>query len=73
MKIVIDDKIPYIRGVFEPVAEVNYQSGAKIDSSLVKNADALVIRTRTKCNRQLLNHSRVRFIATATIGHDCQD
>lgn len=36
----------------------------------VRNADALFIRTRTKCNAALLDGSRVQFIATATIGTD---
>ena len=70
MKIVVDNKIPYIRGVFEPVARVCYCSGAEITPGLVKDADALVIRTRTKCDKALLHGSAVRFIATASIGHD---
>ena len=36
----------------------------------VRDADALVIRTRTRCNRELLEGSKVKFIATATIGFD---
>ena len=36
----------------------------------VKNADALIVRTRTKCNQELLEGSCVKFIATATIGFD---
>ena len=70
MKIVIDDKIPYIRGVFEPYAEVVYLPGSKTTPGVVKNADALVTRTRTQCNRELLGGSKVKFIATATIGYD---
>ena len=37
---------------------------------VVKDADALIIRTRTICNRELLEGSNVRFIGTATIGFD---
>ncbi|MDC1105394.1 4-phosphoerythronate dehydrogenase [Prolixibacteraceae bacterium] len=70
MKIVIDDRIPYIQGVFEPYAEVVYTPGAKIDSLMVKDADALIIRTRTKCDKALLDGSSVKIIATATIGFD---
>ena len=70
MKIVIDDKIPFIRGVLEPYAEVVYLSGAQISRSDVANADALIIRTRTKCDENLLKGSSVQFIATATIGYD---
>lgn len=70
MKIVIDDKIPYIRGAFEPFAEVVYLPGNKTTPAVVKDADAIVTRTRTKCNRELLEGSKVKFIATATIGYD---
>jgi len=70
MKIVIDDKIPYIKGAFEPFAEVVYLPGSKTTPEIVKNADALITRTRTICNENLLRGSSVRFIATATIGFD---
>lgn len=70
MKIIIDDKIPYIRGVFEKVSEVVYLPGLEITPEVVKNADAIVTRTRTNCNEKLLKDSSVKFIATATIGYD---
>ena len=70
MKIVIDDKIPYIRGAFENVAEVVYLPGSKTTPEIVKDADAIVTRTRTICNERLLLGSSVKFIATATIGYD---
>lgn len=70
MKIVIDDKIPYIRGAFEPLAEVVYLPGSKTTPDVVKDADALITRTRTICNKDLLEGSKVKFIATATIGYD---
>lgn len=70
MKIIIDDKIPYIQGAFEGVAEVVYLSGSKTTPEVVKDADAIVTRTRTICNERLLAGSTVKFIATATIGYD---
>ena len=71
MKIIVDDKIPFIRGQVERLAdEVVYLPGSKITAKDVHNADALIVRTRTHCNRQLLEGSRVRFVATATIGYD---
>jgi erythronate-4-phosphate dehydrogenase len=70
MKVIIDDKIPYIRGAFEHVAEVVYLPGSKTTAEVVKDADALVTRTRTVCNEKLLAGSKVKFIATATIGFD---
>lgn len=70
MKIVIDNKIPYINGALEPFAEVVYLPGELTRREVVKDADALVTRTRTICNREVLEGSRVKFIATATIGFD---
>ena len=70
MKIIIDDKIPYIHGAFEEVAEVVYLAGSKTTPEVVKDADAIVTRTRTICNEKLLAGSSVKFIATATIGYD---
>ncbi|KAF0238020.1 MAG: erythronate-4-phosphate [Prolixibacteraceae bacterium] len=70
MKIIIDDKIPYIHGVFEQVAEVIYLPGNKTTPEVVRDADAIITRTRTICNENLLKGSTVKFIATATIGFD---
>lgn len=70
MRIVADDKIPFLKGVLEPFADVDYFPGHRISNDLVKNADALLTRTRTYCNEELLNGTQVRFIGTATIGYD---
>lgn len=69
-KIVIDSAIPYINGVFEPWCDVVYAAGKDIDSEMVRDADAMVIRTRTRCNKSLLEGSKVKVISTATIGMD---
>lgn len=70
MKIVIDSAIPYIRGILEPFAQVVYLPGKEIRPADVRDADALIVRTRTRCDETLLGKSRVRMIATATIGFD---
>lgn len=69
-KVVVDRKIPFIEGVLEKHAEVVYLEGNQISKESVRDADALIVRTRTKCNRELLEGTSVRFIATATIGYD---
>lgn len=70
MKAVIDSAIPYIQGVLEPFAEVVYRSGNAFSAADVADADLLIIRTRTRCDEALLAGSKVRMIATATIGFD---
>ncbi len=74
MKVIIDDKIPYIQEAADSLfSEVLYLPGNKISPSDVKDADALIIRTRTKCDKNLLESSSVKFIVTATIGYDHLD
>ena len=71
MKIIVDDKIPYIREHLALLAdEVVYLPGADICADDVQDADALVVRTRTRCDEKLLKDSRVQMVATATIGYD---
>ena len=70
MKIIADEAIPYLKGIFENECEVEYYPGSEITPQRVKDADALIVRTRTKCNAQLLEGSKVKVIASATIGTD---
>lgn len=70
LKIIADDKIPFLKGVLEPYADVIYLPGNLVTRESVMDADALLIRTRTKCNQSLLEGTSVKFIATATIGYD---
>ena len=70
LKIVADKAIPFLEGVFDPYADMTYLPGDKIAPEDVRDADVLMVRTRTKCNADLLEGSKVKFIATATIGTD---
>lgn len=70
MLIVCDDKIPFLRGVFEPFAEVKYLTGSRITRDDILDADALIVRTRTRCDCALLEGTKVRIVASATIGID---
>ena len=71
MKVIVDHKIPYIEEAIRRVAdEVVFLPGHAFTPEVVKDADALIVRTRTHCNRALLQGSKVKFIATATIGFD---
>ena len=70
IKVVIDKDIPFIKGVLEPYAEVVYLAGGDISREAISDADALIVRTRTKCSAELLSGSRLKAIFTATIGTD---
>lgn len=71
MKVVVESYIPFIRGRLEDAGHtVTYLPPERITPEAVREADALIIRTRTRCDAALLDGSRVRVIATATIGAD---
>ena len=71
MKIVADSKIPFLKGLLEPVAqEVLYVPGSDITNEVLRDAQVLLTRTRTRCDRHLLQGTAIKFIGTATIGTD---
>lgn len=70
MKIVADIDVPFLKGVFEPFADVVYKKGTDIVREDVIDADVLIVRTRTRCDASLLEGTSVSMIATATIGTD---
>ena len=70
MKIVVDNKIPFLKGRLEPLGDVVYMDPASFTPEIVSDADAIVIRTRTHAGEELLGGSGVSLVATATIGTD---
>lgn len=70
LKIIVESHIPFIKGRLEPWAQVEYRETADFTPATVHDADALVVRTRTRCVEALLKDSRVQFVGTATIGTD---
>lgn len=72
-KIVCDQYIPFlVEAVQKEWQDVQIcpMKPEQIDASAVREADVLVIRTRTQVNEALLSGSRVRLVCTATIGFD---
>ncbi len=61
IKIVADDKIPFLKGVLEPFAMLNIFREAKYTMRKLLDADALIVRTRTKCNSELLEGTNVKI------------
>ncbi|MBN1416538.1 MAG: 4-phosphoerythronate dehydrogenase PdxB [Bacteroidales bacterium] len=70
MMVVADDKIPFLKGALEPFIDIEYCPADQITPARIRHADALLVRTRTKCDSRLLEGSGVKFIATATIGFE---
>lgn len=71
MKVVIDEKIPYLREALGAMGvDVVALPGSAIGNDDLLDAQALFVRTRTRCDAALLSGTAVRFIGTATIGYD---
>lgn len=70
LNIIVERHVPFLAGLLEPYANVRYLDSSEIDVEKMRPTDALITRTRTKCDRELLELSRCSFIGTATIGTD---
>ena len=68
MKVIIDHKIPYIEEAIKKIAdEVVFLPGHAFTKEVVKDADALIVRTRTRCNRELLEGQLLFFFFTCAL------
>lgn len=70
MHIIADENIPLIQEFFAELGTIETLPGRDMTAEQVKNADVLLVRSITAVNAQLLEGSKVKFVATATIGCD---
>jgi len=70
MKIVADQNIPFVKECFSSIGDVQIYPGRQLTAAQVSDADILLVRSVTKVDASLLAGSRVRFVATATIGFE---
>jgi len=73
VKIIADRNIPFVVECFSSIGEVEVVPGREMTAEVVRDADVLLVRSVTKVNSKLLAGSKVRFVATATIGFDHVD
>src|SRR5581483_4223232 len=73
MRIVADRNIPLLDEAMRPIGAVERLSSAEITPERVRDAELLFVRSTVKVGPALLDGSRVRFVATATIGTDHLD
>lgn len=73
LRILVDENVPFAREAFAGLGDVETAPGRDLDHSAVRGFDALVVRSVTRVDRELLEGSRVAFVATATIGTDHVD
>lgn len=70
MKILADAHIPYLRGVAEQFGEVEYLPGNQFTREVIREKDALIVRTVTHFGEEILTDTQVKLICSATIGFD---
>lgn len=70
MKIVVDENISYGKQAFENLGNVELIPGREITNEHIIDKDALIVRSITNVNNELLEKSKVKFVGTATIGTD---
>ena len=73
MTIVCDAHIPFLVEAVRrewPDVEIYPLEPEQMDHMAVRDADVLIVRTRTKVDEDLLSGSQVKIVCTATIGFD---
>ncbi len=70
MKIIADENIPYAKEAFAALGKVTTLAGRQMQNSDLKHCDCLLVRSVTKVNKQLLQNTGIKFVASATIGTD---
>lgn len=75
MNVVIDRNIPLLHQSIKGGAEVFSVNGREISQELLKStqSSALVVRSVTKVNNELLESADIKFVGTATSGTDHVD
>lgn len=73
MKIVCASSLTLGREIFSTIGDVTCLPEKDITAEVVRDADLLATRTKTKVNAALLDGSRVKFYGTATAGTDHMD
>ncbi len=72
-RIVIDDAVPYAHDLFKDLGECICLPGREITAETVQQADALIVRSRTQINADLLHNSSVQFVGSTVVGLDHVD
>ncbi|MFA5292650.1 MAG: 4-phosphoerythronate dehydrogenase [Phycisphaerae bacterium] len=73
MKIIADENIPFVKECFSSAGDCLTIHGRTITREILKDVDALLVRTITKVDKDLLDETNVKFVGTATIGFEHVD
>ena len=70
MKLMIDDAVWGFEEIFSDFGEIVTLPGRQIDRQSLLDCDILIIRSRTKVNKELLQGTKVQFVGSTVAGLD---
>lgn len=70
MEITVDENIIYAPEAFSELGKVKLLQGREFTKEKIIDSDAIVVRSITNINKELLEGTNVKFVGTATIGDD---
>ena len=66
--ILADSDFKFFANLFTPFADIEFIAGRSIDKKYLSGFDALLVRSVTKVNKELICGSGLKFVGTATSG-----
>lgn len=70
IKVIIENSVPYLKGIAERYVSPIYLDNDDIIPENINEAEAMIVRSITKCNASLLRGTPIKYIVTATAGTD---
>ncbi len=70
MKLVVDENIAFAEEAFSQFGDVLLINGRQITNDILQNTNALIVRSITNIDENLLQNTNINFVGTATIGID---
>lgn len=68
--LIIDDAVPYAEAMYSHLGNVTLLPGREISRHHLLDAHALIVRSRTQVNAQLLHDTPVEFVGSTVVGLD---
>lgn len=73
MKIIADENLAFTEYFFSEFGEIQQKAGRTLTHADVKDAEALLVRSVTQVNEDLIYNTAIKFVGSATIGTDHLD
>jgi len=70
MKLMIDDAVWGFKEIFSDFGEIVTLPGRQIDRQSLLDCDILIVRSRTRVNKELLQGTKVQFVGSTVAGLD---